>query len=95
MSRTRLLVDASEATGRHALDAAVVNGHTAGHWPLGTSALPARAHPASTRQLGAGARIVSHAFSMGDWEPDTIDRFEDERGNTRTLYLWRHDGTTS
>ena len=49
--------------------------------------------PLLTRQLAPGARIVSHAFSMGDWEPDVIDRFEDERGNTRSLYLWRHDGT--
>ena len=53
----------------------------------------AKLRPILTRQLGSGARIVSHAFSMGDWEPDIIDRFEDERGNTRTLYLWRHDGT--
>ena len=53
----------------------------------------AKLRPILTRQLGPGARIVSHAFSMGDWQPDTIDRFEDERGNTRTLYLWRHDGT--
>ena len=49
--------------------------------------------PLLTRQLQAGARIVSHAFSMGNWEPDVIDQFEDERGNTRSLYLWRHDGT--
>ena len=49
--------------------------------------------PILTRQLRPGARIVSHAFSMGNWTPDTIDRFEDVRGNTRTLYLWRHDGT--
>lgn len=53
----------------------------------------AKLRPILTRQLALGARIVSHAFSMGDWQPDTIDRFEDERGNTRTLYLWRHDGT--
>ena len=49
--------------------------------------------PILTRQLRPGARIVSHAFSMGNWTADTIDRFEDARGNTRTLYLWRHDGT--
>ena len=49
--------------------------------------------PILTRQLRPGARIVSHAFSMGNWTADTIDRFEDSRGNTRTLYLWRHDGT--
>ena len=49
--------------------------------------------PRLTTQLPAGARIVSHAFSMGDWVADEIDRFTDERGNTRTLYLWQHDGT--
>ena len=49
--------------------------------------------PMLTRQLRLGARIVSHAFSMGDWEADQVDRYVDERGNTRTLYLWRHDGT--
>ena len=53
----------------------------------------AKLRPILTRQLRPGARIVSHAFSMGDWEADTVDRFEDERGSTRTLYLWRHDGT--
>ena len=49
--------------------------------------------PLLTSQLAPGARIVSHAFSMGDWEPDVLDRYEDERGNTRSLYLRRHDGT--
>ncbi len=49
--------------------------------------------PLLTSQLAPGARIVSHAFSMGDWEPDVLDQYEDERGNTRSLYLWRHDGT--
>lgn len=49
--------------------------------------------PLLTSQLPVGARIVSHAFSMGDWPADEVDRFEDVRGNTRTLYLWRHDGT--
>ena len=49
--------------------------------------------PLLTSQLAPGSRIVSHAFSKGDWEPDVLDRYEDERGNTRSLYLWRHDGT--
>ena len=49
--------------------------------------------PLLTSQLAPGSRIVSHAFSMGDWEPDVLDMYEDERGNTRSLYLWRHDGT--
>ncbi len=48
--------------------------------------------PMLTSQLRPGSRIVSHAFSMGDWEADQIDRFTDERGNTRTLYFWRTDG---
>lgn len=49
--------------------------------------------PRLTAQLPPGARIVSHAFSMGDWSADQVDRFSDLRGNTRTLFLWRHDGT--
>jgi precorrin-6B methylase 2 len=49
--------------------------------------------PLLTSQLAPGSRIVSHAFSMGDWEPDVLDLYEDERGSTRSLYLWRHDGT--
>ncbi len=49
--------------------------------------------PILTSQLAPGARIVSHAFSMGNWEADQIERFTDTRGNTRTLYLWKHDGT--
>ncbi len=49
--------------------------------------------PILTRQLKPGSRIVSHAFRMGDWEPTVTDEFADERGNSRTLYLWRTDGT--
>jgi ribosomal protein L11 methylase PrmA len=48
--------------------------------------------PMLTTQLESGARIVSHAFAMGDWDPDEVERFTDARGNTRTLYLWTHDG---
>ncbi len=50
--------------------------------------------PILTRQLRAGSRIVSHAFSMGDWQPERVDNFTDARGTPRTLYLWRTDGTT-
>ena len=49
--------------------------------------------PILTSQLEPGARIVSHAFSMGNWEADHTERFEDTSGTTRTLYLWKHDGT--
>lgn len=53
----------------------------------------AKLRPMLTRQLRPGSRIVSHAFRMGDWEPDETNHFEDERGNARTIYLWRADGT--
>ena len=44
-----------------------------------------------TKQLKPGARIVSHAFSMGDWEADRIENFIDTNGTTRTIYLWKPD----
>jgi protein-L-isoaspartate O-methyltransferase len=34
-------------------------------------------------QLKPGSRVVSHAFDMGDWQPDKT-----ERVNGRTVYLW-------
>lgn len=49
--------------------------------------------PILTRQLKPGARIVSHAFGMGDWTPDKVEDFRDSNGSTRRLYLWRADGT--
>lgn len=48
--------------------------------------------PLLTKQLQPGARIVSHAFGMGDWQPDKVDKFTDARGDQRTIYLWRADG---
>jgi SAM-dependent methyltransferase len=49
--------------------------------------------PMLTRQLKPGARIVSHAFSMGtEWPADKIDRFTTSNGDEITLYLWRADG---
>ena len=53
----------------------------------------ARLRPVLTRQLRPGARIVSHAFSMGPgWPPDKVDHFTSARGDEVTLYLWRADG---
>jgi SAM-dependent methyltransferase len=49
--------------------------------------------PILTTQLRPGARIVSHAFSMGDWPPLQTETFTDSRGSERTLYLWKTDGT--
>jgi SAM-dependent methyltransferase len=48
--------------------------------------------PILTRQLKPGSRIVSHAFSMGDWEPLKVVTVDDPDGYSRTLYLWKTDG---
>jgi SAM-dependent methyltransferase len=56
------------------------------------SASNLKLRPILTRQLKAGSRIVSHAFSMGDWQADKVDTFQDSTGSTRTLYLWKTDG---
>jgi SAM-dependent methyltransferase len=48
--------------------------------------------PIITKQLKPGARIVSHAFDMDDWEPVKMERFKDLKGDIRTLYLWIADG---
>lgn len=56
------------------------------------SALNVRLRPILTTQLRPGARIVSHNFAMGDWEPDVVDVFTSADGQSRTLYLWRADG---
>ena len=49
-----------------------------------------RLRPMLLRQLRPGARIVSHAFSMGrDWPADKVDQFVSARGDEVTLYLWK------
>ena len=52
----------------------------------------AKLRPNLTRQLRPGARIVSHAFGMGDWTPEKTDLFTDSGGTPRTLYRWITDG---
>ena len=53
----------------------------------------AKLRPLLTRQLRPGARIVSHAFSMGSaWPADKVDHFTNAQGDEVTLYLWRADG---
>jgi SAM-dependent methyltransferase len=56
------------------------------------SASNVKLRPILTRQLRRGARIVSHSFAMGDWEPEVVDTFRDANGTSRTLYLWTSDG---
>jgi cyclopropane fatty-acyl-phospholipid synthase-like methyltransferase len=49
-----------------------------------------RLRPMLQRQLKPGARIVSHAFSMGrNWPADKVDQFVSARGDEVTLYLWK------
>ncbi len=48
--------------------------------------------PRLTQQLRPGARIVSHAFDMGDWVPTARERFVDSGGVARYLFLWVADG---
>lgn len=42
-----------------------------------------RLRPRLLTELPAGARIVSHAFDMGDWEPDARDELD-----SRRIFLW-------
>jgi SAM-dependent methyltransferase len=56
------------------------------------SASNMKLRPILTKQLRPGARIVSHAFTMGDWAPEKTDEFADQNGTMRTLYLWSTDG---
>ena len=56
------------------------------------SASNMKLRPILTKQLRPGARIVSHAFTMGDWAPEKTDEFPDQNGTMRTLYLWTADG---
>jgi SAM-dependent methyltransferase len=57
------------------------------------SASNLKLRPKLTKELKPGARIVSHQFTMGDWQPTKTDSFADANGMTRTLYLWEVDGT--
>lgn len=56
------------------------------------SAQNIRLRPRLTAQLKPGARVVSHNFGMGDWDPDLVDTFTSADGQSRTLFLWRVDG---
>lgn len=35
-----------------------------------------------------GARVVSHDFDMGKWEPDSVVEMEEEDGGHATVYFW-------
>lgn len=45
--------------------------------------------PVLLKGLKPGARVVSHAFDMGDWKPEkTISVKDSPDGFDRTVYLW-------
>jgi precorrin-6B methylase 2 len=52
------------------------------------ASLNARLRPRLMAQLRPGARIVSHNFPIGDWEPDTVLNFTSADGQSRTLFRW-------
>ena len=53
----------------------------------------AKLQPTLKAQLRPGARIVSHAFSMGpEWPADKVEQFTSVRGDEVTLYLWKIPG---
>lgn len=56
------------------------------------SASNLKLRPILTKQLRPGARIVAHAFAMGDWPAERVENFIDSAGSARTLYLWKTDG---
>ncbi len=52
------------------------------------SSLNLKLRPILLEQLKPGTRIVSHAFSMGDWEPEKTETIDGA-----TIYLWTVPGT--
>ena len=48
--------------------------------------------PILTKALRPGARIVSHQFGMGDWQPEMQETLTDADGSPHILYLWKVDG---
>ncbi|MEM6754383.1 MAG: class I SAM-dependent methyltransferase [Cyanobacteria bacterium P01_C01_bin.38] len=44
--------------------------------------------PKLLQELKPGTRIVSHAFDMGDWKPDRVERVRGKNGGTYTIYQW-------
>lgn len=47
------------------------------------SGLNLRLRPILMKQLKPGTRVVSHSFSMGDWEPEKTEEVDGQ-----TIYLW-------
>ncbi len=52
-----------------------------------TRELNLRLRPKLLQELRPGARVVSHTFDMGDWEPTRTLRVEAD-GQPRSVFLW-------
>lgn len=50
--------------------------------------LNVRLRPKLFREVRPGARIVSHNFDMGDWEPDTVVHVTWPAGTTSAVQAW-------
>jgi len=48
----------------------------------------AKLKPKILATMKPGARVVSHAFDMGDWEPDEKAEIKDPDSYERTVYFW-------
>lgn len=48
----------------------------------------AKLKPKILATMKPGARVVSHAFDMGDWEPDEKVEIKDPDSYERTVYFW-------
>jgi SAM-dependent methyltransferase len=44
--------------------------------------------PQLMRQLKPGARVVSYAFDMAEWQPKIAESYRDAGGDSHQLYLW-------
>jgi precorrin-6B methylase 2 len=40
-------------------------------------------------ELKPGARVVSYAFDMGEWQPKITERYRDGGGDTHMIYYWQ------
>jgi uncharacterized protein (TIGR03000 family) len=47
-----------------------------------------RLSPVLKKALKPGARVVSHRFSLGNWEPDTRSEVRGDDGDTYNLLMW-------
>jgi SAM-dependent methyltransferase len=47
-----------------------------------------RLRPKLFMELKPGARVVSHDFGMGDWEPERVLKIDGKDGLPHTVYLW-------